>query len=179
MARLFQSVRVWTSLAAILFTGSLCFAQRPQALWKSPSPSPAQAADVLDVICQGNGEPARAGKPLSFPGCRPCPPYTTDGRLDLSTREKFQLRSLVEGSFTAPGAHEAVAGFEGCEPHTDEYGGSILLEASGQSWSMVRYIPALITTYCRRYRLPNRPRPSTLPGKRRPPEPNIVLDRSV
>jgi hypothetical protein len=57
------------------------------------------------------------------------------------------------GSFTASGANEAVASFEGCEPHTALFGGSILLHRVDGSWSMVRYTPALITTACRTYRL--------------------------
>lgn len=71
----------------------------------------------------------------------------------MGTGETFDLRSVIYGSFTVPGVQEAVASFEGCEPHASEFGGSILLTKRDDSWSMLRYTPSLITAACRTYRL--------------------------
>jgi hypothetical protein len=60
----------------------------------------------------------------------------------------FALQSVIYGSFTAPRVEEAVASFEGCEPHTSLFGGSIILTKIGGAWSMVRYQSTLITNAC-------------------------------
>jgi hypothetical protein len=142
-------------LAAIAFVGRLCLAQVP--VWKSPSPSPAQAATLLQSICPRSAQPADSKTPGSLPGCKSCPDFTTDGALQpgLAIHDYFGIQTIIQGSFTAPGAVEAVASFKGCEPHAENYGGSILLAKSGDSWSIVRYVQALITTACRPYRLQN------------------------
>lgn len=67
--------------------------------------------------------------------------------------QSFALRTVIYGSFTAPGVEEAIASFEGCEPHATEFGGSILLRKRPGSWSMANYTPALITSACQTYQL--------------------------
>lgn len=152
---LLRSMQILPLLAAIAFVGHLCLAQVP--VWKSPSPSPAQAATLLQSICPRSAQPADSKTPGSLPGCKSCPDFTTDGALQpgLAIHDFFGIQTIIRGSFTAPGAVEAVASFEGCEPHAENFGGSILLTKSGDSWSMVRYMQALITTECRDYRLEN------------------------
>jgi hypothetical protein len=71
----------------------------------------------------------------------------------MAMRESFDLHTVIYGSFTFPGVHEAVAGFEGCEPHAREFGGSVLLSKLHGSWAMVDYTPALITSACQTYHL--------------------------
>jgi len=149
-----QWIRFLPLLALIALSAPLCFSQPP--VWQSPIPSPAEAASLLQAICPDSVQVAGVGAPKSLPGCKPCPDFTTVGRLQpgMANRETFGLESVIYGSFTAPGIVQAVASFEGCEPHTSLYGGSILLRKIGGSWSMVRYLGALITHACRTYRLP-------------------------
>jgi hypothetical protein len=71
----------------------------------------------------------------------------------MAIHESFGLRTVIYGSFTTPGVEEAVASFEGCEPHATEFGGSILLRKLHGSWAMVDYTPALITSACQTYHL--------------------------
>jgi hypothetical protein len=71
----------------------------------------------------------------------------------MALHQSFALRTVIYGSFTAPGVEEAVASFEGCEPHAEEFGGTILLRKLHGSWAMVDYTPALITSACQTYHL--------------------------
>ncbi|MGC2500122.1 MAG: hypothetical protein WA374_20415, partial [Acidobacteriaceae bacterium] len=137
----------------IVSTGLLCFSQ--DLVWKSAAPSPTQAASLLQAVCPSNAQSVRGNNPGSLPGCRVCPKYTTNGdpQYGVDTSETFDLRSVIYGSFTGPGVQEDIASFEGCEPHTTEFGGSILLMKRDDSWSMVRYMQSLITTACRTYHL--------------------------
>lgn len=71
----------------------------------------------------------------------------------MAMHQSFDLHTVTYGSFTAPGVEEAVASFDGCEPHSTEFGGSILLRNLHGSWVMVDYTPALITSACLTYHL--------------------------
>jgi hypothetical protein len=71
----------------------------------------------------------------------------------MAAKETFHLDSVIYGSFTAPGVDEAMADFEGCEPHASGFGGSILLRKLHGRWAMVDYTPGLITSACRTYGL--------------------------
>jgi len=150
---LIRWIRIQLLLLGVLSTGFLCFSQ--ELVWKSAVPGPAQAASLLHAVCPGSAQPARGSIPGSLPGCGVCPDYTTNGdpQYRMHTGETFALRSVLYGSFTAPGVQEAIASFEGCEPHATEFGGSILLSKRDDSWLLVRYMQSLITTGCRAYHL--------------------------
>ena len=122
--------------------------------WQSPSPSPPEATALLRAICPTSIEPDHSTS-TSLPVCKPCPEYTTVGRLQpqMALHQSFALRTVIHGSFTAPGVEEAVASFEGCEPHAEEFGGTFLLSKLHGSWAMVDYTPALITSACQTYHL--------------------------
>jgi hypothetical protein len=145
-------VSVLSLLASLGLAASLSFSQ--SLVWQSPGPSRSEAAALLRAVCPGDLQASRGGS-TSFPGCRPCPKYTTDGGSSppMARRESFDLRTVIYGSFTTAGTEEAVASFQGCEPHASGYGGSILLRELNGSWAMVDYTPALITTACQTYHL--------------------------
>ncbi len=136
-------------VAGIAFSGTVCLGQ--PTVWQSPTPSSTEAAKVLQAVCPYNAQSTGGGALKSLPGCKPCPVFTTDA--GMANGEMFDLESVIYGSFTAPGIEEAVASFNGCEPHTSLFGGSILLRKIGNSWSMMRFLRALITKACRTYRL--------------------------
>jgi hypothetical protein len=56
--------------------------------------------------------------------------------------DTFVLQGLTYGSFTRRGAREALLDLYGCEPHANNYGGSVLLRVrtpaeagGGQGWA--------------------------------------------
>ena len=57
------------------------------------------------------------------------------------------------GNFTRAGVQEAVASFSGCEPHADNFGGSILLEKTPTGWKVKSYESGFISDECLKYRL--------------------------
>jgi hypothetical protein len=145
-------IRTPLLLPGIMFVGSLCFGQHPE--WHSPLPSPTQAVKLLEAVCPGSVRPtSRDQSPLY--GCKPCPEFTTEGHPDspMGRLQPFVMRTVIYGGFTAPGVKEAVADFEGCEPHAGGYGGSILFRKLRGSWSMVDYTAGLITSACQPYSL--------------------------
>ena len=139
-------------LAALVFGTSLCLGQ--SLVWQSPSPSLPEATALLTAVCPGSIQ-SDHNPSTSLPVCKPCPKYTTVGQMQpgMAIHESFRLRTVIYGSFTAPGAEEAVASFEGCESHATGFGGSILLRKLHGSWAMVDYTLALITSACQPYHL--------------------------
>jgi hypothetical protein len=95
-------------------------------------------------------------------GCRSCPPFDAssgaDGRLaELDARpetEFFELESVYRGSFMRPGADEAAAVFAGCEPHSSNWGGTLLVERSGNTWQQSSYRSGFRPRDCRTFRMP-------------------------
>ena len=145
-------MRMLPVLADLLLAVSSCFAQT--FVWRSPSPNPGEAATLLRAVCPGAVQPGGSA-PASLPGCKPCPQYTQVGGTSqrMAMRESFGLHTVIYGSFTLPGVREAVASFEGCEPHARGYGGSVLLRKLRGSWARVDYNPGLITSSCQTYQL--------------------------
>ncbi len=139
-------------LAGVILTASLCFGD--SLLWQSPSPSPAEAAALLKVLCPGDVY-LGGSAPDSPPGCKSCPEFTESGRNWGTSGETatFILQTVTHGSFTAPGVEEAVASFDGCESHATGLGGSILFRKKHGSWAMVDYTQGLLTSACQIYRL--------------------------
>jgi hypothetical protein len=90
-------------------------------------------------------------------GCRDCPPFdassaTPDGRVVVDPDPFFALELVVRGSFSRPGADQAALVFEGCEPHSANWGGSLLVERSGPSWKAVQYASGYHPRACKVYR---------------------------
>ena len=100
---------------------------------------------VLQIICPGQirSEVLKNGRDY---GCRGCPSFTSfAGQPPTHEKEPdFEIRSVLKGSFTRPGASEVLAEFSGCEPHASNFGGTLLLEKSGQKWRRVRYAGGLV-----------------------------------
>lgn len=139
-------IRTALLVPGLLLGEFLCFGQ--SLVWHSPSPTASQAAELLKAICPGSME----GDPPS--ACRPCPKYTSVGDAQPeNVQELFRLATVFYGSFTAPGAEEALAGFSGCESHATGFGGSILLNKVSSTWVMVNYIQAWTIGACRIYHL--------------------------
>jgi len=145
-------MRTLPLLAALVFGTSLCLGQ--SLVWQSPSPSLPEATALLTAVFPGSIQ-SDHNPSTSLPVCKPCPEYTTVGQMQpgMAIHESFGLRTVIYGSFTARGAEEAVASFEGCESHATGFGGSILLRKLHGSWAMVDYTLALVTSACQPYHL--------------------------
>jgi len=92
-------------------------------------PTPAEAIALMKNICgAGNITKEQAGI-----GCKTCPSFTTFHDTSGS------LTSVVYGSFTKTGTREALVDLNGCEPHANNYGGTVLLRRTSNGWSRIRY----------------------------------------
>ena len=105
-------------------------------------PSPADLADLLRAICGRE----HVGRPTagSLPECREVPGYPTHCAGSL------QIGGVTRGSFTSPSAVEALADYEGCEPHAGNFGGSVLLRRRGTGWKRVAFLPRQRSATCLR-----------------------------
>ncbi len=85
-------------------------------------------------------------------GCGGCPAFTSF-HSEAPSKDKepnFELRKVLTGSFTHAGAKEVLAEFFGCEPHVYNFGGTLILDQSGQALKRIRWVPGpigLVRTY--------------------------------
>jgi hypothetical protein len=93
----------------------------------------------LSAICRG-GVPTKHAfhcKALNF--------YPTDGAAfnakSGSGAGEISLDAIAYGHFTAPNAQEAYVTYSGLEPHSDGFGGGILLRGADSGWKVVRWFP--------------------------------------
>jgi hypothetical protein len=79
-------------------------------------------------------------------GCGGCPSFTsfTGQPASKGNEPDFELRNVLKGAFTRPGANQVLAEFYGCEPHAYNFGGTLLLEASGSKLRRVHYYQGII-----------------------------------
>ena len=112
-----------------------------EPIFPSDAKDPRQAggAKLLETICPGR---VAVGKGLE---CRvECPVYTSfpgDGMT-------WTLAALTLGHFLSPTSEDAVLWMDGCEPASENFGGTILLTWRAQRWSMLWYKPGVDTSRC-------------------------------
>jgi hypothetical protein len=70
--------------------------------------------------------------------------------------EVYRMTTRSEGSFTEPGARELAVTFFGCEPHSSNWGGTMLYRRLKDSWSFVSYTSGVRPDRCQPYRLQQR-----------------------
>lgn len=94
-------------------------------------------------------------------GCSCCPPFDECGpvrgarpRGDLD--EVYRMVTRSEGSFTAPGVRELAVTFFGCEPHSSNWGGTVLYRRAKDAWSLASYTSGVRPDRCQPYRLQDR-----------------------
>src|SRR5215469_13321837 len=102
-------------------------------------PDATEAAAILQAVC-GAGAQVKDSPQGAQMYCSPCPDFTS---LHGLTTEQFQLRWVLAGSFTAPGSQDLAAFFEGCELLSENFGGAVLLNKTGDDWKMARYDSSL------------------------------------
>lgn len=134
-----------------------------ESLDRPHPPGAVESTEVLHAVCP-SGTVDRAGQ---APGCRSCPSFTSffdpDGASERASREgaadhsveAFTLEDVIFGHFTAPHTNELAASFSGCEPHSYNFGGTVLLQQTTAGWVRTQYAPAVISKNCRGYTLPS------------------------
>lgn len=124
----------------------LCFcALAPGRASEARLPTRVEATAILQAICPGQIR-AETLKNGTACGCGACPSFTGfAGQAPANSKEPdFELRQVLEGSFTRRGADELVAEFFGCEAHVANFGGTLLMEKAGEKWRRVHYSPGVI-----------------------------------
>lgn len=128
-------MRVWLVLIVPCLGWSLA------VLAGSHAPTAAEAKELLGAVC-----PSSSGLGKTGAYCNACPSFVESG-----WDERFSLRSVVYGKFLDTRAPYAVLDFDGCEPHANNFGGSVILRWKGLTrWEFVRYEPGSRTSNCQK-----------------------------
>jgi len=103
-------------------------------------------ADLLEAICPGNVVVASHVK------CRgACPKFTSFRDEDF----EWALARVTRGHFLSATSEDAALWMLGCEPHSENFGGTLLLSHSSGKWRMIWYKPGVPTDRCHRVDLQN------------------------
>ena len=137
-------------VAGIVILGTLILAIPPASQSQSPdsqtifpsdnkTPQQAGAAELLEAVC-----PGLVTKTGDI-GCKgDCPPESSFAGDTI----RWTLGSVTFGHFLSPTSDDAVLWMEGCEPHSYNFGATILLTRKSQQWSKLWYKPGVQTARC-------------------------------
>ena len=137
------------SLVILLSLALPAVAYTPAMENQARKPAAAEATSILQAICSQGAQVKETAMGLQM-YCSPCPDFTS---LHGLTTQQFQLRWMLAGSFTATGSQDLAVFFEGCEPLSDSFGGTVLLNKAGDGWKMARYDSGLSPVSVRTTRL--------------------------
>ncbi|MFT5351813.1 MAG: hypothetical protein ACI9MF_002638, partial [Gammaproteobacteria bacterium] len=85
--------------------------------------------------------------------CAGCPSYT--GMSDLT--ESFILSNSIDGNFTGSVEEQKLFDTDGCEPHSNSFGGVILLEKIESKWRKLFYQSGIRVNDCLKYEFEGKP----------------------
>lgn len=103
----------------------------------------AGGAELLQAVCPGH---VQVGKEI---GCGTnCPSVA-----GLKEFTPWWLATLTRGHFLSPASDDAVLSMVGCEPHSENFGGTILLTRGVQGWAMGWYKAGVETSQCHKVAL--------------------------
>ena len=124
------------------------------------SPELAQQIGFLSDVCNVAMSYESGGAHRIHVGCRSCPPFegpaaVSDGRIAVDGKDFFELELFVAGHFTAPDADQRLAVFNGCEPHSSNWGGTLIAERHGDKFRSLRYHSGLRPQTCQAYHRPD------------------------
>jgi hypothetical protein len=123
-------------------------ADAAQALFPSDGEDPklGGSLELLETVCPGR---VTIGKEVR---CRiVCPKFTGFPGEDYG----WSLARVTRGHFLSATSEDAALSMEGCQPHSRNFGGTILLTRRAQRWSMIWYKPGVDTNLCHKIGLPN------------------------
>lgn len=135
----------------------------PRFLDAIPSDLPpelAQQIGFLSDLCNVAMHYEIGGAHRIHVGCRTCPPFEgpqaqSDGRIAVDGKDFFELELFISGHFTAANADQRLAVFNGCEPHSANFGGTVIAERQGDKFRSLRYLSGLRPQTCQAYHRPD------------------------
>lgn len=102
---------------------------------------------LLETVCSAE---IKSGKTVE---CRErCPEYTDFPGDELT----WEVLGLTFGHFLSPTSDDATLSMSGCEPHSLNFGGTVLLTRQSNAWSMVWYKAGVDTSRCHKAPTANR-----------------------
>jgi hypothetical protein len=105
---------------------------------RSRLPTTKEVAELLPVACAG------AKINLESRSCTPCPEQLFEDSRVFS--------SVMYGRFLSAGETNAIMDMQGCEPHANNFGGTMILRWRGlTNWEFVRYEPGVRSGDCLKY----------------------------
>lgn len=131
-------------IVLLVFAASVAWAQPPRVgdtIFPSDTRDPRQVggAELLEAVCPGAVE---TGKGISC--VADCPPQTDFAGEHMSR----SLEAVTFGHFRAPTSDDAVLWIAGCESHSANFGGAVLLTRILGKWSMVWYKSGIVAERC-------------------------------
>ena len=130
----------------LLLVAATAWAQPTKTFFPSDSKDPKQSAGaaLLEAYCPGR---VVVGEVI---GCRgPCPDVAAFGGEDLGR----SMSAVTRGHFLSPQSNDAVLSMSGCEPHSESFGGTVLLTRRSQKWTMLWYKAGVDTSQCHKVKL--------------------------
>jgi hypothetical protein len=120
---------------------AVCFPSVGISRSVSHTPTAPEAAEILNAVCPGSYAIDSLMAPRRILGCKPCPSFTERDGLGIGHRDSLDLETVIYGSFSAPGAQEAVATFYGCVDHAAaaNFRSSVVLAKRQNVWQMEPY----------------------------------------
>jgi len=129
----------------ILLLAAAAWAQPQKPIFPNDSKDPKQSggAVLLEAVCPGR---VIVGKGI---GCRgSCPEFT-----GLAGAEGWTLAAVTRGHFLSGHSDDAVLSMTDCEPHSENFSGTILLTHRAQKWTMLWYKAGIDTERCHKVKL--------------------------
>ncbi len=130
----------------IFLLSATAWAQPPKTIFPSDSKDPklSGGAALLEAVCPGR---VIVGKEI---GCRGvCPESSAFAGEDF----EWNLAAVIRGHFLSPQSDDAILSMVGCEPHSENWGGTILLTRKVQKWTMLWYKAGVETSQCHKVKL--------------------------
>jgi hypothetical protein len=130
----------------LLFVATVALAQPPKTIFPSDGKDPKQSggAALLEAVCPGR---VIVGKEI---GCRGnCPEFTAFPGENF----EWSLSAITRGHFLSAQSDDAVLSMTGCEPHSENFGGTALLTRHSQEWTMLWYKGGVETSACHKVKL--------------------------
>ncbi len=132
------------NLKSFLFVTTLLIVQMinfPTYAQKKDSviPSQKEALSLMQAMCGEGNVTVENGKV----SCQNCLSEESGGGGGT-------LKAVIYGSFTKPGIREALVDLEGCQVHTGNWGGTVLLRSNNYGWDKIRYEGGFRSNICQK-----------------------------
>jgi len=112
-----------------------------------------EVVEALKLVCpDGAITTDQQGK---VSGCRSCPKQTSFNGDDPDV--SWHLKRAFTGHFTSTTAENLILSGRGCEPHSENTGGSFVFVMDGSTVKLLHYDEALITERCHRFEVRGAP----------------------